>query len=288
MPYSAGSEYQKNAAEPVEISVAGAIGQFSASTRWVLREKTKFQFNTFHPQGLTRCGEHFFLSSVEVIAPARDGAGVGKGHLFRTDIHGALTGHIELGEGDIYHPGGIDFDGTWVWVPVAEYRPDSRAIIYRVDPVSLEKHEVFRTDDHISAVVAQQKSAVLHGFSWASCQLYTWSLDADLKVTEPGKPPVVLARIATSPSIAHQDCQYMGGGLAMCSGLLDGYGAIDVMDLVANKVVNHIPVNFVRSADGFPLTRNPLYVERYGDNFKLYFAPDDNDTILYVCEAGPP
>jgi len=25
----------------------------------------------------------------------------------------------------VYHPGGIDFDGVNIWVPVAEYRPDS-------------------------------------------------------------------------------------------------------------------------------------------------------------------
>ena len=32
----------------------------------------------------------------------------------------------------MYHPGGIDYDGRHIWVPVAEYRPNSRSIIYRV------------------------------------------------------------------------------------------------------------------------------------------------------------
>ncbi len=273
----------------VKAADARAIGLLSGSSRWVLKEQTTFQFNTYHPQGLTRCGEHFFLSSVEIIEPARhgDAPGIGRGHLFRTDIHGALTGHVDLGEGDIYHPGGIDFDGTWVWVPVAEYRPYSRSIIYRVDPESLEKFEVFRTDDHISAIVARPTSAALHGFSWASRHIYSWPLDADLKVTVPGKPPILLGRFAMSPTIAHQDCQYLGDGLAICSGTFDGYGAIDVIDLENNKVINHVLVDFIRSADGFPLTRNPHYAERHGNKLRFYFAPDDNKTILYVCEVGP-
>ena len=49
------------------------------------------------------------------------------------DKAGNLQKDIILGEGDMYHPGGIDFDGTNVWVPVAQYRPNSSAIIYRVD-----------------------------------------------------------------------------------------------------------------------------------------------------------
>ena len=289
MPNGANAVNQTTRSSSGQEVAAPAIRLFSASSQWILKEQTTFQFNTYHPQGLTRCGEHFFLSSVEVIEPARhgDAPGMGRGHLFRTDIHGALTGHIELGEGDIYHPGGIDFDGTWIWVPVAEYRPYSHSIVYRVDPVSLKKYEVFRTDDHISAVVVRPKKAVLHGFSWASRQLYSWPLDADLKVTEPCKPPIVLGRFAMSPTIAHQDCQYLGDGLAICSGTVDGYGAIDVLDLENNKVINHVPVDFIRSADGFPLTRNPLYMERLGDKFRFYFAPDDKKTILYVCEVGP-
>ena len=88
-------------------------------------------FRTFHPQGMVKIGETLFVSSVEVID--RD-AGKGVGHLFKIDMAGALVADLRLGEGAIYHPGGIDYDGTSIWVPVAEYRPDSRSIVYRVDP----------------------------------------------------------------------------------------------------------------------------------------------------------
>ncbi|WP_308162560.1 DUF6454 family protein [Bacillus sp. ISL-7] len=37
---------------------------------------------------------------------------------------------MKLGEGDVYHPGGIAIDCKSIWVPVAEYRPNSKSMIY--------------------------------------------------------------------------------------------------------------------------------------------------------------
>lgn len=147
-----------------------AIRHFSGSSQWRLGNEIIRPFDTFHPRGLTRRGDRIFLSAVEVMEPARDhfDPGVGRAHLFGTGFRGTLTGHIELGEGDIYHPGGIDFDGTWIWVPVAQYRPDSRSIVFRVDPSSLEKYELPRTQNHIGAVMRRRAGRRLHGFSWAS------------------------------------------------------------------------------------------------------------------------
>ena len=38
----------------------------------------------------------------------------------------------------MYHPGGIDYDGEYIWGPVAEYRPNSESIIYKVDAETLK------------------------------------------------------------------------------------------------------------------------------------------------------
>ena len=100
-------------------------------------------FPAHHPQGLVKIGDRLFFSSVEVTTPPRRGAGGegfdcdtgrGVGHLFEATMDGRLVADVVLGEGTMYHPGGIDFDGRDIWVPVAEYRPNSRSIVYRVDP----------------------------------------------------------------------------------------------------------------------------------------------------------
>lgn len=103
----------------------------------------------------------------------------------------------------------------------------------------------------------------------------------------PNTVPIEVIRPAESPVIAYQDCQYLSDGLAACGGHLDGYGAIDIVDLEENKVINHVPVEFARSRKGAPLTRNPLYLECEcdGDGVDIYFAPDDNETTLYIYEV---
>ena len=89
------------------------------------------------------------MSTVEIIEPPVrypepvDGydrtPGRGGGHVLVLDRQGNLLKDVTLGEGTIYHPGGIDFDGESVWVPVAEYRPNSEAIVYRIDPRHLRR-----------------------------------------------------------------------------------------------------------------------------------------------------
>jgi len=119
--------------------LADRFTQFTKNSSWELVSNDLLDFDTHHPQGMVRFGDSLFLSSVEIIERTeryetpQDGydrtAGVGRGWVFRLNLDGELQDSAELGEGDIYHPGGIDFDGQYLWVPVAEYRPDSESII---------------------------------------------------------------------------------------------------------------------------------------------------------------
>jgi hypothetical protein len=131
-------------------------------TAWTLADKVRLDFPTFHTEGLAVTPDHLFLSAVEILEPTQkyptpvDGydrtPGKGIGHLFVMDRSGHLQKDIVLGGGDRYHPGGIDFDGRNVWVPVAEYRPDSSAIIYRVNATTLRVSRAFDVEDHIGGL----------------------------------------------------------------------------------------------------------------------------------------
>ena len=101
----------------------------------------------------------------------------GEGLLFKVDFDGCLLAVTRLCEGPIYHPGGIDFDGDWIWVPVAEYRPDSSSIIFRVDPETLEAEAVFRVDDHVGDLSYSRSDNKLYGFSWGARRLYAWQIE---------------------------------------------------------------------------------------------------------------
>src|SRR4029079_3285426 len=127
---------------------------------WTLVRTVPVAFRTFHPQGMVRIGETLFVSSVEVIDRS---AGKGVGHLFKIDETGALLADLTLAEGPIYHPGGIDFERSNIWLPPAEDSPDSRSIVYRIDPVAVKAVEVFRAADHIGAIVHNTDDHTLHG-----------------------------------------------------------------------------------------------------------------------------
>lgn len=136
-------------------------------------------------------------------------AGRGVGHVLVLDRAGALLADVTVGEGDIYHPGGIDFDGESVWVPVAEYRPNSRAIVYRMDPETLEVTEEFRVDDHVGGIVHDPGSGHLHGVSWGT------RIEFDRTAT--GRE---LDRRANPNHVLDiQDCDQAGRGVQLCSGI---------------------------------------------------------------------
>jgi hypothetical protein len=187
------------AAEPDRDALAERVTKLSRGTQWKPVSAVPINFLTHHPQGMVKIGDTLFVSSVEIKEPTKrfpqpvDGydrdTGVGVGHLFKIDMKGNLIADITLGEGTIYHPGGIDFDGKHIWVPVAEYRPNSRSIVYRVDPETMKAEEMFRFPDHVGGVVHNTDDKTLHGVSWGSRRFYRWSLDATGKPTNASENP---------------------------------------------------------------------------------------------------
>ncbi|NOT60832.1 MAG: hypothetical protein HOP19_11485, partial [Acidobacteria bacterium] len=162
--------------------VSQRFRQLTRTTQWGQVAALPLKFNTHHPQGLVKIGETFFLSSVEVteapkrFAQSQNGldrdAGTGVGHLFKFDNQGNLIADLTVGEGAIYHPGGMDYDGTSLWLPIAEYRPHSRSIVYRVNPTTMKATEVLRYADHLGGIVHNVDAHTLHAVSWGSRNFY--------------------------------------------------------------------------------------------------------------------
>ena len=184
---------------------------------WTPVSEFTLGFDAHHPQGMAIVGERVFLSSVEVLnrAEAR-----GIAHLFEIDAKGELLRSIELHEGPMYHPGGMDFDGESLWLPVAEYRPNSRSVVYRVDPNTLRAEKVFSFDDHLGAIVHDRTNGQLVGVSWGSRKLYRWPMrriEGRWRPVDPDAPIVVLN---SNHYVDYQDMQMLSGtGMALCGGL---------------------------------------------------------------------
>ena len=283
--------------------VAARVVKITRSTTWTPVAAIRLGFKTFHPQGMVKVGDAFFLSSVEIgrapqmFAAPRDGhdrdAGAGVGHLFKFGADGALLGQAIVGEGDAYHPGGIDFDGERLWVPASEYRPDSRAIVYTVNPQSLKVTPVFRFTDHIGALAFDREAHRLHAVSWGSRRFYSWAVGAGSTVRETRADPT------PNPSsyIDYQDCHFVGGHKMLCGGVGDyrreggdgrfQLGGIELVDLKAQRPVWQIPLD-LRSPSGRVMTQNPMFVETTARGLRAYFIPDDDDSTLFVFDIARP
>ncbi len=276
---------------------AEAFTEVDRGTAWSLVERVQLDFPTHHPQGFALVGDLIFMSSVEILEPTTryaepvDGydrsPGRGVGHVFVLTRSGELLQDITLGEGDIYHPGGIDFDGESVWVPVGEYRPDSASVIYRIDVDDYQVTEAFRVGDHVGGVVADQRTGLVHGVSWGSRTLYTWTSDGQQLRSTPNP----------SHMIDYQDCDYAGRGHQLCSGIAalptasgDPYelGGLALTRLRDGHIVHEVPFPYF-SAAGHVATRNPVALEVDGSTLRLLAAPDDGDegvgTELLVYET---
>jgi hypothetical protein len=286
-----------------DTSLADSFDKVTRTTDWQLTSKLKLNFPTFHTEGIAFSPDHIFLSSVEIIEPTvkypspQGGydrtAGKGVGHLFVMDRQGNLQKDITLGEGDMYHPGGIDFDGTNVWVPVAQYRPDSSAIVYRVDAKSLDVHKQFEVKDHFGGIVLDKSTGHLVGNTWGSRRFAEWNLKGtQLKTWD-------------NPNffIDYQDCQYVPHRKMLCAGVTNlpqapaaggtaatyELGGVALIDLRTEQVTRDIP--FQKWSTGpHVATRNPFKMTANGNHLTMRVAPDNGDegngTEILTYEAS--
>jgi hypothetical protein len=286
-------------------TVADRVMTLTRDSQWKLVASIPVQFTTHHPQGMVKIGDAFFVSSVEVTTPTTrlpapvDGkdrdAGAGIGHLFKIDAAGKLVADLRLGEATIYHPGGIDYDGKDIWVPVAEYRPNSRSIIYRVDPETMRATEVLRFPDHIGGVVHDTDDDTLHGVSWGSRRFYRWTLDRGGRVTNADVGPEKLRTLNPSHYVDYQDCKYAGGHRMLCTGVTEirqtavaapfRLGGMDLIDLRDGRPLHQVPV-LLWTAAGLDMTHNPVWMEVTSTGLRGYFMPEDNRSTIYVYEVS--
>ncbi|WMT88575.1 DUF6454 family protein [Pelagibacterium sp. 26DY04] len=293
------------AASPaISNDLSDAIKGLTRSTTWTLVDEVPLNFNTHHPQGMYRIGDDFIVSTVEIITRTQrydtpqDGydrdAGEGRGWLYRFSAEGELLDEVELGEGDIYHPGGIDFDGEAIWVPVAEYRPDSASIVYRVDPETFEAEEVFRFRDHLGGIVHNLESGSLHAVSWGSRRFYDFDLASIDEVEMTDAVPLDEATMNSAFYVDYQDCHYLAGQEMICSGVSSftppndapsfGLGGLEIVNLEDDRPVHQVPVALWSPA-GRPMSQNPFFLETTENGIRAYFIPDDEDSVMFVYEA---
>ncbi|AGL13567.1 DUF6454 family protein [Actinoplanes sp. N902-109] len=279
-----------------------------ATTRsdvWTQVSALKLAFPTYHPEGLVVTKDRYYLSSTEIIEPTVkypvpvDGydrtPGKGVGHVFVIDKQGKLLKDIVLGHDIVYHPGGIDLTGNDLWVPVAQYRPDSTAEIYRIDIRTLRVSKLFAVQDHIGGIVYDPTRGRFVGNNWGSRTFYEWSPSGRQLTTWPNPTNV----------LDFQDCQYLPAGKMACGGITSlpqtpaaggstasyELGGITLIDLHRRTIINEFPFQ-QWSAAGHVMTRNPVKLAVTGSTLTMWAAPDNGEetagTQIYTWSTPRP
>jgi len=231
-----------------ENSVKDMLSALTQSSDLKLIDEVVLHFDTHHVQGLDLTERFYFVTAVDNKQK--------QGWLFKINKHNAgLHSEKELTDGNLIHPGGVQFDGRYLWIPNAEYRRESRTMIYGIDPNSLEICRSFPVDDHIGAIASDRKNH-LYGVNWDALQFYTWDLNGRL-----------INKVDSPTSMAYQDIKYFGGKL-LCSGHKGDDSAIDIIDPESWTLVKRI--NLPRE-----YRKNTLSREGMTFDGKLYFLPDD-------------
>jgi len=282
-------------------SAASEIGnkfkELTKNAKFELVDKIKCQFDTFHTQGILKIGENYYISSVEVLEARRKydqpdefgydrTPGRGIGHLFKVDGEGNLVKDLILIEGRMYHPSGIDFDGTHIWVGVAEYRPDTRSTIFKVDTDLTKAEKIFTVGDHIGALVYDRDDDLLYGLSWGSRRIYCWT-PVGFELYRYNNP---------SHFVDYQDAKYVGDNLMLASGMnnfnfgvagqkdIREFGGMALIELPTGRIVNEIPI-LIYCGNGCVITHNPMDISVSDQKLQFYFAPEDNKTTIYIYQV---
>lgn len=228
-----------------------------------LLDATALKGKLFHVQGVDLDDRHIWVTSVDLRRR--------RGYLHEFDrATGVLLRQVELTDGPRYHPGGFSIANHAIWVPVAEYRSNSSAVLEQVDLDTLQIRRKIHVNDHLGCVAVSDH--VLIAGNWDSKQLY---------IIDPDDGDARL-RIVRNPSATHyQDMKFIDGQL-VAGGVLNRHGGtIDWIDYPSMKLVRSLHSGrTTRDAPGAhvkPYTSEGMTLQ----GRELYLLPEDGPSRLF-------
>jgi Family of unknown function (DUF6454) len=236
--------------------LAAALGQHAPVRTIELKGKT------YHVQGIDLDTTRLWVTSVDKEAK--------KGYLHEFALpSGELGRTVEVGAGERFHAGGIAREGESLWLPVAEYRRESSAIIQRRNAKTLELEMQFEVADHIGCVAAGPDFVV--GGNWDSRLFYVWDMKGKL-----------LRKIENATGNGYQDLKFVDGKLVGGGLLPSKAGAVDWLEWPSLRLEKRVRVG--RTDRGVAYTNEGMAVR--GD--RVFLLPEDGPSRLFEFRFGRP
>ena len=244
-------------------SVAAAPDHYDGAIEHAeARGSLKLAGELFHVQGLGLHGRHIWVTSVDLANR--------KGFLHQFDrVTGRFLRRLELTDGARYHPGGLSISGGSIWVPVAEMKPDSSAMLVEIDAASLTIRRKIPVADHLGYVAAAGHTLVAG--NWDSKLLYIFDLR-----------PTGRLRVVPNPSTTHyQDMKFVGNKLVAAGSRTLWSGTVDWIDWPSLKVTRTLRSGAVGLAR--PFGRGGAYTSEglAMEGRDLYLLPEDGPSRVF-------
>lgn len=209
----------------------------------------------FHVQGVDLDAEHAWVTSVDMTAH--------KGYLHQfSRSTGEMERQVEVTDGPRYHPGGFSIGGESFWLPVAEYTPNSTAVLLELDKKTLKVKRKISVGDHLGCVAVTKDSLVAG--NWGSRKLYVLS-----------KSGRQLRVIETPSENQYQDIKFVDGMLVASGNLTKTTGAIDWYAWPSMQLRRSLASG--TTDRGKPFTGEGMALR--GND--LYLVPEDGPTRLF-------
>jgi hypothetical protein len=216
----------------------------------------------FHVQGVEIDGPHVWVTSVDLKNR--------KGYLHEFDLAtGRFLRRLELTDGARYHPGGISIYDRSIWVPVAELKRNSSAVLEEIDADSLQVRRKIYVADHLGCVAASGSNLIAG--NWNSKLLYIFDLTGEGRV-----------RVVPNPSrTRYQDMKFVAGELVAGGSLTRRRGTIDWIDLPSMTLIRTLRTGATSGVKSFGHVR-PYSAEGMAlAGRDLYVLPEDGPSRLF-------
>ena len=220
-----------------------------------LAEVRNLEGTVYHVQGVDLDEDHIWVTSVDSV--------IHKGYLHQFNHATAkFEREVEVTDGPRFHPGGFSIHGDSIWVPVAEYRPHSSAVLEELDKHTLAIKQKIAVSDHLGCV-AVTGDGMIAG-NWGSRQFYVFdSKGRQLRVME------------NASSNQYQDIKFVDGRLVASGNLTNTSGSIDWYEWPSMKLVRSVRTGVTDR--GKPYTGEGMALK--GDD--LYLVPEDGPSRIF-------
>lgn len=228
-----------------------AAGQSRAN----LKDTLNLDGKLYHVQGLGLDNHHFWVTSVDTANH--------KGYLHQFNRStGKFERQLDLTDGLRYHPGGFSIDGNSIWVPVAEYKPNSSALLVEIDKRTLAVKRKLIVSDHVGCVAINGDTLIAG--NWGSRRFYVLNFQ--------GKQ---LQALDNPEANQYQDIKFAGGVLVASGVFNHSSGAVDWLAWPSLKLVHRLP--FGLTDRGLPYTAEGMAIQ--GNN--LYLLPENGPSRVF-------